>query len=469
MSGPQDQRVGLEAETEGSPLYLDLWKGFSAPIKFTLVTVDEDAERNDQNWYRFPHFVADGDDDARVHFARALSHGLLVIKDANERLIQFDHTADNDTWSRDGDLVLYHDLYNDEQREKYLFPETASLLRLFRKNLIPGLQYSLELATANLTVFWGNDGWHRDKSISAEQISNGLPLQFPCDQSPISFRVIQGVEVPCFTVSLSSTSSTCSTAGGDGFEICLSITSQARVPIMLGLVDGKWYRDTDLAAGWSCNGFWSLWRLFLKESIIDGYFEDRDFDIWGWHGGRYLTGGLPSVHLTPGSYRRHIEAQSNTDTPIPCLSPSPPPPNQEINHPGRSRAMMATKPSEAVILCPGDRITQIYSIPQTHLDLLHPHAIYQLKLKNMFCKFWKAVSDTEVQQSSIRVPSPPIWPENGPIHFEIVSEVASILRCIFEREKPRFLFRLPLELREEVYGYLRFKERARYTDFVAKP
>ena len=121
--------------------------------KITLVTVDDDAGRNHQNWYIFPHFVADGDDNARVHFARALSHSLLVIKDANGRVIQFDHTADNDTWSRHGYLVLYHDLFNDEQLEKYLFPETASLLRLFRKNLIHGLQYSLELATADLTVF----------------------------------------------------------------------------------------------------------------------------------------------------------------------------------------------------------------------------------------------------------------------------------------------------------------------------
>ena len=108
-------------------------------------------------------------------------------------------------------------------------------------------------------------------------------------------------------------------------------------------------------------------------------------------------------------------------------------------------------------------------MPPTHLGRLEPGILYELKLKNMFCKFWRTVSDLEVQNSSIRVPSPSIWPENGAIHFEIVSEVASTLRCIFEREKPRLFSRLPLELREEVYGYLRFKERARYTDFVAKP
>ena len=81
MSGPQDLRLSLDAETEGSPLCLDLWKGFSAPLKFTLVTVDEDAERGNRNWYTFPHQVDDGDVDEQVHFARALSHGLLVIKD----------------------------------------------------------------------------------------------------------------------------------------------------------------------------------------------------------------------------------------------------------------------------------------------------------------------------------------------------------------------------------------------------
>lgn len=103
MSGPQDQRVGLEAETEGSPLYLDLWKGFSTPIKFTLVTVDEDAERNDLNLYSFPHQFADRDDNAQVHFARALSQGLLMIRNANGGAIHFDNTAENDTWGSDGE------------------------------------------------------------------------------------------------------------------------------------------------------------------------------------------------------------------------------------------------------------------------------------------------------------------------------------------------------------------------------
>ena len=131
--------------------------------------------------------------------------------------------------------------------------------------------------------------------------------------------------------------------------------------------------------------------------------------------------------------------------------------------------MMAIQPSEAVILCPGNRIIQRYQVPPTHLGRLEPGKLYELKLKNIFCKFWRTISDLEVQNSSIRVPSQSIWPENGPIHFEIVSEVASTLRGIFEREQPRLFSRLPLELREKLYEYLRFKERARYTDFIAKP
>ena len=161
MSGPQYQRVGLEAETGGSPLYLNLWKGFSAPIKFSLVTLDEDAGRNNRNWYTFPHQVADG--EVRVHFARALSHGLLIIKNPNGRVIRFDHTADNDMWGPDGGLWTYYDLINHEQPERYLSPETASLLRLFRKNLIPGLQYSLEIASETLTVLWGSRDWDGDE------------------------------------------------------------------------------------------------------------------------------------------------------------------------------------------------------------------------------------------------------------------------------------------------------------------
>lgn len=236
---------------------------------------------------------------------------------------------------------------------------------------------------------------------------------------------------------------------------------------MLGLVDGKGYCESDLTAGWSCKGFWGLWRLFSKELLADGYHENGDSDTW--HNGNLIRGGPPSVQLIPGSYRRHVESLSDTAPPTQCLAPSPPPPNQEFEQQGHTRVTVAMKPLEAVILCSGDRIIQKYQVPQTHLDRLDPGKLYELKLKNIFCKFWKAVSDTEVQQSSIRVLNPTTWPQNGPIHFEVVSEVASTLRCLFEREKPRFFSRLPLELREEVYGYLRFKERAIYTDFVARP
>ena len=130
-------------------------------------------------------------------------------------------------------------------------------------------------------------------------------------------------------------------------------------------------------------------------------------------------------------------------------------------------ARKAIGPFEALIMCPGDKIIQRYRVPRTHLDELVPGIRYRVKLKNIFCHFWKTVSDIEVQESSIRVPSPAMWPDHGPIHFEIVSEVASILRCIFEREQPKPFGKLPPELREEIFEYLRFKERARYTDFVA--
>ena len=236
---------------------------------------------------------------------------------------------------------------------------------------------------------------------------------------------------------------------------------------MLGLVDGKLNRDTDLAANWSCNGFWGLWKLFSKKSLVDGYCENHNFDIW--HGGKLMKGDPPSMQLIPGSYRCHIEPLSDANTFNRYLNPPPPPPVQRLEQQGNKWASTLIKTLEAVILCPGDRIIQRYHLPQTYLEALHPGFKYELKLKDIFCRFWRTVSDTKVRQSSIRVPSPAMWPDNGPIHFEIVSEVASTLRCIFERKPPEPFSKLPLELREEVYEYLRFKERARYTDFLAKP
>ena len=305
MPVPQDQRLSLEAETEDQPLHLDLWIGFSAPIKLTLVTVDENAERNDQSCYALPHQVIDDDDTVQIHLARALSYGLLVVKDADGNAIEFDHTADNDTWSPDGQIHMFPDLCNVEQRELYLSMETASLLTMFRRNLRPELQYCLAIATEFLTIPCGNSEKGDDVTAAVEHEHNRLPFQIQCDQSPISFTVVQGTEVPRFDISLSSNTTICSTTGNDSFELCIAITSHASMPVMLGAVNGQWYRDTNLAAGWSCNAFWSLWRLFLKRSLMNGYDETFDYDVWQ----NYILrrDGRPSVHLFPGNYRREIQ------------------------------------------------------------------------------------------------------------------------------------------------------------------
>lgn len=60
------------------------------------------------------------------------------------------------------------------------------------------------------------------------------------------------------------------------------------------------------------------------------------------------------------------------------------------------------------------------------------------------------------------------WNKHGPIKFEPVSAVALTIKAIFEREKPKPFFSLPLELRDQVYEYLRWSEHADEVRFTAK-
>ena len=60
------------------------------------------------------------------------------------------------------------------------------------------------------------------------------------------------------------------------------------------------------------------------------------------------------------------------------------------------------------------------------------------------------------------------WNKHGPIILEPVSAVALTIKAIFERERPEPFFSLPLELRDQVYEYVRWSERAHEVRFTAK-
>jgi hypothetical protein len=65
--------------------------------------------------------------------------------------------------------------------------------------------------------------------------------------------------------------------------------------------------------------------------------------------------------------------------------------------------------------------------------------------------------------------NPERWPDHGAIWFARVSEVAMTLEQAFERAEPKHFFKLPYELRKEIYKYLRFRDNANRIRFKTTP
>lgn len=391
MPGPANLVASLQVEPSYYPtfnkqetLYLDLWKGFSASIKLIIRKLDEEAERDEANWYTFPHNVVDRRDE--IHFARALSHGLLIVKDGNGEAVHFDHTADDDTWDHDDMLWLFSDPYEGEAWQIYLSEQTASSLRQFRKRLVPGLQYNLQLTPEAVKIPWGRWDWNHDEHISYEQRQDGLPHEISCDQSTINFRVLLGTETPCFTMSLTTTSSVCPMSSGAGFEICLRMTSMAKVPVMLGLMDGMWSRPNKLTATWSYNGIGGFSVQYLENSLGQVYEETFDRSRWG--SDQFESANTNTMEIIPGSYRRHIEGSLDPDAPIaPLALPSPRAPSPR-GLKANPWPIVREIPVEAVIMCPGDTLTQRIQAAQEDLTTLRSGHRHEIMLKTHICRFW---------------------------------------------------------------------------------
>ena len=454
------------------PFTLDLWKGFSKEIVLKIGTVEEVPEEEYGPFFWFPHQIQDiyyQPEDERIHLARSLSHRLLVIKDVNGQIVPFDHTADNDSW----DTGVWEDEspwdFFGRKTSSYLTHPTASLLRQFRKKLQPGMVYSLQMGAKSTRMSWSEEDWTSEDPVSCLQRVEGPQQDILCDQTSFQFQVLAGIKVPRFCISMSTTSSIYSLSSGTTFEIHLEVTSLAKVPIMLDFdYQGRdgWRIGTTLAH----QGKDGIDVFFLDPLGTQDYKAVVPADCWlssnrnGWLWNDlelWLWDGIepPSAEIIAGSYRQRIDDVRTTITPRRCFIPTL---SSDVSVGPRL-------PWEAVIMCPGDRLRYKISVSNKGMMGFDKGGKFRLSLKDHYCDFWKEVSVTEVQSSDTGAYGPISWPDCGPIHLEIVSAVALTLECIFEREKPQPFHRLPRELREQIYEYLRYKERAKYTDFMVKP
>ena len=458
------------SEKQKEPFTLDLWKGFSKEIALNLSTIEEVPEVAYGPNFWFPHEVQQ--DFERIHLARSLSHGLLVIKDASGQTVPFDHTADNDTWDMGVWVNDYPHMFRGQTYHGLFTYPTASLLQQFRNKLHSGTNYSLQLGAKSTKMSWAEEDWTDEALISHLQRVEGPQQAISCDEKPIHFQVRAGKEVPRFCISMSTTSSIYSLSSGTSFEVSLEVTSLARTPIMLGLKTSGYY-------GWSIStpltraGSTGIAVFFLKPfddlgydaTYPEGVFLNTNGDGWLWNELEYWLWHErtpSSVEMIAGNYRQNLDDVSTYIKPRHCLAPTVP------SHASLSLKPGPELPQEALIMCPGDRLRYNFPVDTNDMVFFNNGGRFRLSLKNHFCNFWKEISDAEVRNSPVRVCAPASWPSCGPIYLETVSEVAHTLECIFEREKPQPFYRLPRELREQVFEYLRYKVRAKYVDFMVR-
>ena len=453
MSQPATLTLDLENFSDASEgphaLTLDLWKGLSASIRVIVSNQSSGPDvYNEALCYCSPFAVSDDSLDhnsstgAGVHFARALNEGFLVIKDVHGDVVYFDDTANDDLWSY---YAAWLHRPPQDCNFHYLVSIGQSLLRQFRNRLDIGSDYILQLGQKFCTL----DFEQHFAGDSSRRLC--LKQEVQCEPTRIPFSVLAGTPIPRFTMSFSITPSHYRISGGQGFALTHTCTSMAKAPVKLALVDSSYKENyfRELSIEWSFNGFPNM--VAMGNNTRFPHTQSR---IWK---NEFNIDAPTHTDLIPGAYRHMLINQEQESKPTAArFLPS------RIPQKGHRRRNPDALPLElsSVVLCPGDQLVQHYVVGQNYLEKLEPNKKYYVRLKTHRCQYWKYVSDFEVATDASTNTSVPDWPDHGPIWFEHVSEVAVTLERFLESARPMPLFKLPYELRREIYRYLRFRNAA---------
>lgn len=489
MSEPATLTLDLEVvhhPNEGQKaLILDLWNGFSATIRTIVINQNPgpEPESGNADWiYTLAVIGAAGIEDVnrspQIHLARALSKGLLVIKDAAGAPILNDNTADGDLWTMGRhyeNVPAYRGYHN-------VSLPSPSLLQQFRRKLKPGCDYALQFASKTYPIEFARRYQEsiagerytleqireyealEDRTVSYNRATaRGTLKQLPsvdCAPTSLRFHVSPGTPIPRFEISISTTSPYCKLSGNNGFVLIQVIKSLAKKPIKVALVDSTRKRNLFrwTSVEWSHNGF--PYMLILSSRDRAHWLRTTEYLTWENHETIFTPSTLKII---AGEYRRKLEITAYGCEPNGAIATTSP-----IAYSLGSLGSHTSPPNDLqVVLCPGDQLVQQYTIGQEFLDTLIPQISYRLQWKRHCCRYWTYVTDNEVTKSpEISLDE---YPDHGPIWFDAVSDVALTLERIFENIRPQPFFKLPYELRKDIYAYLRFKETANSLRFWTTP
>lgn len=234
MTRPEKISVSLYSESE---VVLDLWKGFSGRPGITLRNDEEDEVSYCFPFSAIPKFTCcfHDEEDLRIDFGRAVRLGVLEITNlsANRgRTIIMDYD-----WDSESRLLSKRNSFASAHGEDHvLFGQVGSkLLEKLRCHLTPGSLYSISFTGQNLEMMC---------EFGDRSILHGAHVKCPSwDLQDIRFRIVAGVPVPRFSISVSAVLSSRSNGNAPHMHIIVAVTSLKQKSVTVNLMsDECWER-----------------------------------------------------------------------------------------------------------------------------------------------------------------------------------------------------------------------------------
>lgn len=410
MSRPEKLHLALSSQSD---VVLDLREGFVGKPQLTLRN-----EGADKITHCFPFHAElernndrDGKEDESLDLGRGLRCGALTITDESGSKIPLNYFGESGKGSYYELMSVLPGFAESTYGFRRISPE---LLELLGRHLIPGRTYRVGFSGQPIGIMCdiGDEDPETHERQEAEIEPSWDPREIP-------FTVVAGARKPRFTMSVTAPSSICHTSGIPAFHVVMLVTSFERravtVNVQLDAFADMWPQDP--AHRWEKWGSYDMFRITREsdgwECLLNAKHPPEQ-TLRPAEDFRPANGLLEFNHGTTYTYHFHLGAEDL---------------NQRL------------------------RPSYIHNEP------------YILRTYPQGFAAWDYGTEAELSRTH-RTPSD--WCRHGPILFEPVCDVALTIEAIMEeRENPMPFFRLPLELREVVYGYVRFARYANRIRFTA--
>lgn len=412
MSDFMTPTASLSSDLE---VVLDLHEGFSKAIKLTIQ--NRESKLIMLSCQMFADYAQDSegtcDGNVVLDLARALRLGMLEVVGQDGRAIPFN-------WSGNVDLQPIQLMVEDDldldanSRETFSFGRSdKEVLRLFRRHLNPDETYHLRFCNPPYQISWMY-GEVYDQAIRSGHDPWAPPAanqnQLSYDMHSIPFTVIKGTRKPEFTMSLRVCVPVCDVLCPEiSVSLCVTSLVHRSITVKLDVADFVRISPTDVLfrqRAWGLNRVFSLFNKSRKQrDYISGYpLGQRIHELGSFD---------PYAQLIQFDY-------------------------------GTTYTMNFTIPIFSSFFGRGDT--------------------YSLETKPQGFAAWDYGTIEELSKTH-RTPGD--WLKHGPIMFEPGSTIAPTIENIFERQRRGPFCRLPRELRQMVYSYLRYDEHGARVQFAA--